>query len=128
MELSTPDYRTFYYAYLAWERSNPDWFKNEKWREGLLESLCTAMPTDLKCAPADGKDHNAFVAAAREAGIFRLYSPTWSTDLPAICAIAGAENYICTSLAGSTSEQETGDGKSEISLQYFDHKGQQAIE
>ena len=59
----------------------------------------------------DAKDHNDFIAAAREAGVYRLYGPEWqATDLPAICAIAGAENYYCVSFANSPSEQETGAG------------------
>ena len=57
-----------------------------------------------------------------------MFSPTWTTDLPAICAIAGAENYHCVNLMDSVSEQETGIGQPEVSLQYWDHLGQIAIE
>ena len=53
----------------------------------------------------DAKDHNDFIAAAREAEVYRLYGPEWqATDLPAICAIAGAENYYCVNFANSQSE------------------------
>ena len=41
MELTTDEYRKFYYNYRHWEQNNwDDWWKDYKWREGIKEAVC----------------------------------------------------------------------------------------
>lgn len=53
-ELTSDEYRKFYYKYRHWEQQNwDDWWKDYKWREGVKEAVCWVKPSSLRCQPAD---------------------------------------------------------------------------